>query len=101
MGRIFDLLEHPLSKCDLRQGSGVEWIVPVMIHMVVFNWASTWCVWDDLDQTGAHYSAAENARVSAEVCSVGSAVRHFEPASLQSRLFLDFTFLSPFLSDVP
>lgn len=73
------------------QGSGVERIVPVMILIVEFNWVSTWCVWDDLDQTGAQYSAEENARASAEMRSVGAAAPHFEPASLLRRLFLDFT----------
>ena len=73
------------------QGSGVERIVPVMVLIVEFNWASTWCLWDDLDQTGAQYSAAENARAIAEVCRVGAAAPHFEPASLLRRLFLDFT----------
>ena len=62
-----------------------------MIRMVVLSWVSTWCVWGDLDQTGAQYSAAECARASAELRSVGAAAPHFEPASLRSRLFLDFT----------
>lgn len=52
------------------QGSGVERIVPVMILIVEFSWVSTWCVWDDLDQTGAQYWAEENARASAEMRSV-------------------------------
>ena len=73
------------------QGSGVERIVPVMVLIVELNWVSTWCLWDDLDQTGAQYSAAENARASAEVRRVGAAVPHFESASLLRRLFLDFT----------
>ena len=73
------------------QGSGVEQMVPVMVLMVVLSWVSTWWVWDDLDQTGAQYSAVEFARASAEVRSVEAATPHFAPASLQSRLFLDFT----------
>ena len=73
------------------QGSGVEQMVPVMVLMVVLSWVSTWWVWDDLDRTGAQYSAAEYARAIAEVRSVEAAAPHFAPASLQSRLFLDFT----------
>ena len=67
------------------QGSGVERIVPVMVLMVVLSWVSTWCVCDDLDQTGAQYSAAEYERANAEVRSVGAAAPHFAPASLLSR----------------
>ena len=48
-------------------------------------------MWDDLDQTGAQYSAAEYERASAEVRRVEAAAPHFAPASLQSRLFRDFT----------
>lgn len=41
------------------QGTGVERIVPVVVLMVVLSLVSTRCVWDDLEQTGAQYSAAE------------------------------------------
>ncbi len=40
-------------------GRGVARRVPVIMHIDVFNRTSTSLVWDDLDQTGAQYSAAE------------------------------------------
>ena len=68
------------------QVTGVDRIVPVMICMVLFSWVFTWCVWGDLDQTGAQYSAAEYDRARAEVRSIRDAAPHFAPASLQRRL---------------
>lgn len=66
------------------QDSSVEQIVLVMLY-------AHGCVkLDDRDQTWSHVSFAKHVRASAEGGSMWAADAHFEPVSLQSRLFLEF-----------
>ncbi|XP_053170180.1 EF-hand calcium-binding domain-containing protein 6 [Scomber japonicus] len=79
---------HMLTRLELNsENCTVNW----KDFLSKFQSQSPVWVWDDLDQAGAQYSAAEYARASAEVRSVEAAAPHFAPVSLQSRLFLDFT----------
>ncbi len=44
--------------CWIGGQKGGAQLTIIMIYIVVFSQESTWCNWDDLDQTGAKYSAA-------------------------------------------
>lgn len=73
------------------QGSGIEWMVPVMLCLVVFNWMFTYSTVCDMTWA-RQYSGTEYDIAKTEVCSVGAVSSHFVPACLQSKLFLALTF---------
>lgn len=52
---------------------------------------STWCVWQDLDQTGAQYSATEYERASAEVRLVEAATPNLHQPACRVGCFVNST----------
>src|SRR5699024_672974 len=75
---------------------GVDFKVPVMTRITVFNWASILLVCELFIQTGLQYSAFEKTNARAVTRSVLALAPQVEPTNFNKMLFLVFSFCLTF-----